>query len=76
MKKKSLYTIISFFLIINTAFANVKLPEFSFIGKEIGSISVKPSFADITIKFKTESAINIYLEKLKLEQKRGWINRL
>jgi len=69
MKKKSLYTIISFFLIINTAFANVKLPEFSFIGKEIGSISVKPSFADITIKFKTESAINIYLEKLKLEQK-------
>ncbi|MCX8084409.1 MAG: hypothetical protein N3C60_05745 [Calditerrivibrio sp.] len=50
------------------SYARVKLPEFAFIGKEIGTITVKPVIADINIEFKTKSSVDIYLEKLKIEQ--------
>lgn len=51
------------------AISRVKLPEFSFTGKEIGSVSVKPSYPEININFKVQSGIDIFLEKMKLEQK-------
>lgn len=68
MKRTLLSLVIIFVLFSYSSYARVRLPEFSFIGKEIGTISVKPTFADINIKFKAQSSLNIYLEKLKLEQ--------
>jgi len=67
---KNAVLIFSLILIfISSAVARVKLPEFSFTGKEIGNVSVKPQFPQINIQFKTKTSVDIFLEKMKLEQK-------
>jgi tetratricopeptide (TPR) repeat protein len=62
-----IFTLVLIF--ISGAVARVKLPEFSFTGKEIGNVSVKPQFPQINIQFRTKTTIDIFLEKMKLEQK-------
>ncbi|ADR18547.1 tetratricopeptide repeat protein [Calditerrivibrio nitroreducens] len=70
MKKNFLYLLVLIFSFAVDGHSRIKLPEFSFIGKEIGKTTVKPSFVDINIKFKAESSVNIYLEKLKIEHQK------
>ncbi len=70
MKKIFPLSLIFLLFLSFSVLARVRLPEFSFVGKEIGTITVKPSFADINIRFKAQSSLNIYLEKLKLEQQK------
>ncbi|MEF3255819.1 MAG: hypothetical protein K6348_09735, partial [Deferribacterales bacterium] len=70
MKKLISFLIIFIALVLtDLGYSRVKLPEFSFTGKEIGSVSLKPVFPEININFKSKSTLEIYLEKIELEQK-------
>ncbi|KAA0259392.1 hypothetical protein FHQ18_00505 [Deferribacter autotrophicus] len=65
---KRLLFILLFFTTVS--FAAVEVPNFSFVGKEVSSFDVKPSFTSIEINFSDVSQFNSYLQsaKIKIEE--------
>lgn len=51
------------------SFAEVVVPEFSFVGKEISKYEIKSSFSNINIEFSANTGFDTYLSKVSLEFK-------
>lgn len=67
MRKMGFLVFFVFFICIGSLHAEVKVPDFSFFGKEISSFKIKPTFTNIDVNFSSSRSFNTYIEGLKIE---------
>ncbi|WP_273264712.1 tetratricopeptide repeat protein [Flexistipes sinusarabici] len=67
MKKTGVFVLSILFLCTGLLRAEVKVPDFSFFGKEIASFRIKPSFTKINVSFKNAKSFSTYIESIKIE---------
>ncbi|TYB33716.1 MAG: hypothetical protein FXF49_04740 [Flexistipes sinusarabici] len=67
MKKTGVLVLSIFLLYSGLLHAEVKVPDFSFFGKEISSFRIKPTFTKINVSFKDARSFSTYIESLQIE---------
>ncbi|MGA1847182.1 hypothetical protein [Deferribacter abyssi] len=69
MKRLRLFLLVLIFFPL-ISYAAVEVPNFSFVGKEVSSFNIKPSFSNVKINFSDISQFNSYLQsaKIKIEE--------
>jgi hypothetical protein len=66
---KLLITLALSFFWFSISFAGVEISDFSFVGKEVSDLTIKPVYKNISVDFKSIKSFDTYIDKLNLEVK-------
>lgn len=62
-----LFSVLIIFLCFISSFADVEVSNFSFIGKEVANINIRPVYKNISVDFKNIKSFDTYIDKLNFE---------